>query len=67
MITTHPAYSKLKEKAEQEQKPVHTILEETLEQLKTEAGFDSWTRLTKDLHFYPDLHGEIQSEGKGWY
>ncbi|KAG8754441.1 hypothetical protein FRC14_005077 [Serendipita sp. 396] len=57
MITTHPAYSEAKGLAEATQKPIHTLLAETLQRLQEEAGVSSSTRLTKDLHIYPDLHG----------
>lgn len=57
VITTHPAYAELQELAKKGSKPIHAILAERLEVLKKEAGLDSLTRLTKDIHFYPDLHG----------
>jgi ribulose kinase len=61
MITTHPAYNELLKKSELEQKSMHVVLAETLDTLKKEAGVSSLTALTKDLHFYPDFHGEIRS------
>jgi ribulose kinase len=60
MITTHPAHEELQELAKKEGKPIHAILAERLEALKREAGLDSLTRLTKDVHFYPDLHGNVR-------
>jgi len=57
MITTHPAYPALKKQAGEAQKPMHVVLEETLETLREDAGIDTLTELTKDMHFYPDLHG----------
>lgn len=57
IITTHPAHSELLEAVEKNGKPVHAILAEKLQELKKEANISSLTRLTKDLHFYPDLHG----------
>lgn len=58
MITTHPAYLALKKLAGEAQKPIHIILGETLETLREEAGMETLTELTKDIHFYPDLHGK---------
>ena len=58
MITTHPAYPALKKQAGEAQKPIHIILGETLETLREEAGIPTLTELTKDIHFYPDLHGK---------
>lgn len=65
MITTHPAYNDLMVKSELEQKSIHVILAEILDMLKKEAGVSSLTALTKDLHFYPDFHGEMRSLS-GW-
>jgi hypothetical protein len=52
-------------KSELEQKSIHVILAEILDMLKKEAGVSSLTALTKDLHFYPDFHGEMRSLS-GW-
>ncbi|TFK85067.1 Pentulose kinase [Polyporus arcularius HHB13444] len=57
MITTHPAYGRLKEVAEQRKTNIHQVLADELERLRKEKGAESLTELTKDLHFYPDLHG----------
>ncbi|KAF5363911.1 hypothetical protein D9756_000937 [Leucocoprinus leucothites] len=57
MLTTHPAYPKLEQVAKEKQKNKHEILEEILEQLRVESGASSLTELTKDLHIYPDFHG----------
>ncbi|KAH9950160.1 Pentulose kinase [Amylocystis lapponica] len=57
MITTHPAYPRLQELAEEQKTSIHDVLHDELEKLRIEAGVDSWTELTKDMHFYPDLHG----------
>ena len=35
----------------------HSVLRDTLEEIRTKEGADSWTQMLKDLHFYPDLHG----------
>jgi len=58
MITTHPAYPALKKQAGEAKKPIHVVLGETLETLREDAGMDTLTELTKDIHFYPDLHGK---------
>jgi len=57
MITTHPAYSTLKEKAQAENTNIHKVLTDTLERMRVEAGVETLTELSKDLHIYPDLHG----------
>ena len=33
------------------------VLHDELEKLRVEEGAESYTELTKDMHFYPDLHG----------
>ena len=33
------------------------MLHDELERLRVEEGVDSFTELTKDMHLYPDLHG----------
>ena len=58
MITTHHAYPALKKQAGEAQKPIHVVIGETLETLREEAGMETLTELTKDMHFYPDLHGK---------
>lgn len=57
MITTHPAYPKLKELAEQRKTNIHEVLQDELNKLCKENKAANWTELTKDMHFYPDLHG----------
>ncbi|EJU06122.1 Pentulose kinase [Dacryopinax primogenitus] len=57
MIKTHPAYEELKKLAEERKTNIFDVLASTLDDLKKEAGTTSLTYLTKDLHFYPDLHG----------
>ncbi|XP_006459750.1 hypothetical protein AGABI2DRAFT_202125 [Agaricus bisporus var. bisporus H97] len=57
ILTTHPAYPKLEELAKEKQKNIHEVLDEVLEQLRVEEGVSSLTELTKDLHIYPDFHG----------
>ncbi|KAF7982342.1 hypothetical protein HWV62_29058 [Athelia sp. TMB] len=57
ILTTHPAYHKLKQKAEYEKSNIHQVLQELLEKLREENHAESLTELCKDMHFYPDLHG----------
>lgn len=59
MLTTHPAYTRLQDLAKEQQKSVHLVLAERLESLRVEAGVQSLVELTKDIHFYPDLHGTV--------
>lgn len=57
MIKTHPAYNQLKEIAEERKTNIHAVLHDELEKLRQEAQVESFTELTKDMHMYPDLHG----------
>ncbi|KAJ8085994.1 hypothetical protein PM082_004813 [Marasmius tenuissimus] len=57
MITTHPAYPRLVNLGKEQNKNIHAVLYDILQNLKKEAGVESLTELTKDMHFYPDLHG----------
>ncbi|KAF8319228.1 Pentulose kinase [Cantharellus anzutake] len=71
VITNHPAYPELVEISRKTGKNIHVILEEKLVELQREAAEKKaarlgkkveeidfgLTELTKDLHFYPDLHG----------
>ncbi|KAL0062626.1 hypothetical protein AAF712_010463 [Marasmius tenuissimus] len=57
MITTHPAYARLVNLGKEQNKNIHAVLYDILQNLKKEAGVESLTELTKDMHFYPDLHG----------
>ena len=58
---------KLQKLSKEQNKTIHAILASTLDRLRVEAaeaagkdvdGF-GLTELTKDLHFYPDLHGSL--------
>ncbi|KAI3610412.1 hypothetical protein WG66_006966 [Moniliophthora roreri] len=57
MLKIHPAYPRLVELGKTQDKNIHAVLFETLQNLKKEAKADTLTELTKDMHFYPDLHG----------
>ncbi|KIY67282.1 Pentulose kinase [Cylindrobasidium torrendii FP15055 ss-10] len=57
MLTTHASYPKLVELGKERNKNIHIVLQELLEELRVRDKVESLTELTKDLHFYPDLHG----------
>ncbi|KAF7301626.1 hypothetical protein MIND_00728100 [Mycena indigotica] len=57
VLTTHPAYNTLVETAKEQQKNIYAILIETLERMRIEEGAETLTELTKDMHLYPDFHG----------
>ncbi|KAG8924126.1 hypothetical protein FRC01_011908 [Tulasnella sp. 417] len=61
VINSHPACGALQEKARQEGTNVYSVLATELQRLRSEAsrdGFEeSLTGLTKDIHMYPDFHG----------
>ncbi|KAK7696484.1 hypothetical protein QCA50_001141 [Cerrena zonata] len=57
MIKTHPAFSELEQIAKEKDTSIHDILHRELEKLKVENEVETFTELTKDMHFYPDLHG----------
>jgi ribulose kinase len=61
IITSHPAYNELLTESESSGRPIHSILEDTLEKLRIEAKAATLTELTRDIHFYPDLHGSFRS------
>nr|GAT46184.1 predicted protein [Mycena chlorophos] len=57
VLTTHPAYATLVEEGKKQGKNIYTILTDTLEKLRVEEGAETLTELTKDMHLYPDFHG----------
>ncbi|KAJ2929529.1 hypothetical protein H1R20_g7557, partial [Candolleomyces eurysporus] len=57
IISTHPAKDTLHGKAKEEGKDIYTVLHDTLEHLRVEKKAETYTELTKDLHLYPDFHG----------
>jgi ribulose kinase len=63
MLETHPAYNKLLEQAKQ--KGVHhfVLLGQLLEELQKEQEAPFLTYLTRNLHIYPDLHGQYLQSG----
>lgn len=57
VMSTHPAYPKLLDESKRTGKNTFVLLGERLDRMRQEKGFETATQLTKDLHFYPDLHG----------
>ncbi|KAJ7477167.1 hypothetical protein B0H11DRAFT_2030012 [Mycena galericulata] len=57
MLTTHPAYPKLIEQGKAQGKNIFVVLQDLLEKLRVEEQVDSFTELMKDVHLYPDFHG----------
>ncbi|WVQ83318.1 hypothetical protein IAT38_005457 [Cryptococcus sp. DSM 104549] len=57
MMQTHPAYPKLVELSKKTGKSTFELLGDRLEEMMKEKSAETLTHLTKDLHFYPDLHG----------
>ena len=53
VITTHPAYPELLTRSQQSDTSVYQLLEQTLHQLAT----GHVAELTRDLHVWPDYHG----------
>ncbi|CAL1701874.1 unnamed protein product [Somion occarium] len=57
MIKTHPAHGQLQQLAQDKNTSIHEVLHKELHKLCAEYKVESFTELTKDMHFYPDLHG----------
>ncbi|KAG8886539.1 hypothetical protein FRB97_003050 [Tulasnella sp. 331] len=62
VIKNHPAYPELKVLSSESKESIHDILEAKLEELRqvtSAAGgtLETFTGLTKDVHMYPDFHG----------
>ncbi|KAJ7638433.1 Pentulose kinase [Roridomyces roridus] len=57
ILTTHPAYPTLVERGKEQGKNIFVILEELLSTLQTQEGVATPTELLKDVHMYPDFHG----------
>ncbi|KZS92619.1 Pentulose kinase [Sistotremastrum niveocremeum HHB9708] len=57
MMKTHPAYQKLLQTSKAANISPFDWLENELKRQKEEKNVASLTELTKDLHIYPDLHG----------
>ncbi|KAK4688037.1 D-ribulokinase, partial [Tremellales sp. Uapishka_1] len=63
-MTTHPAYPKLLELSKKTGKNIFELLGDRLEEMIREKKAETLTHLTKDLHLYPDLHGEPEWGGQ---
>ncbi|OCH85450.1 hypothetical protein OBBRIDRAFT_838957 [Obba rivulosa] len=59
--TSTSGFRRLQELAEERGISIHEVLHDELERLSAERHADSWTELLKDMHFYPDLHGDSHS------
>ncbi|KAJ3889217.1 Pentulose kinase [Lentinula edodes] len=57
MIKTHPAYPRLQKMAEEQKSNIFAVLQDLLQKMKKDSNAESLTELTRDMHFYPDLHG----------
>ncbi|TEB29439.1 Pentulose kinase [Coprinellus micaceus] len=57
IISTHSAKDALYKRAKEEGTSIYAVLHDTLENLRVERNASSYTELTKDLHIYPDFHG----------
>ncbi|KAJ6627391.1 FGGY family of carbohydrate kinase [Mycena sp. CBHHK59/15] len=57
MLTTHPAYPKLIEQGKAQGRNLFVVLQDLLEKLRAEEEVDSLTEMMKDVHMYPDFHG----------
>lgn len=57
MITTHPAYPELLKITKEKNSNIHTVLHEHLVKIQKEEGAETFTDVIKDVHMYPDLHG----------
>ncbi|KAJ7762793.1 FGGY family of carbohydrate kinase [Mycena maculata] len=57
MLTTHPAYPKLLEQGKAQGKNIFVVLQDLLDKLREEEKVASFTEMMKDVHLYPDFHG----------
>ena len=59
LIQSHPAYQKIEEKlkASKETENIYSYLEAKCVEMKHEKNLDSIHNLTKNLHVFPDFHG----------
>ncbi|KAJ7179530.1 FGGY family of carbohydrate kinase [Mycena filopes] len=57
ILTNHPAYPLLQEQGKAEGKSIFVVLHDLLEKLRDEEKVASFTELMKDVHMYPDFHG----------
>jgi len=75
VIKSHAAYPKLLEASEKQKMNIFTcehisyfprcctniltVLHDILEEIRVHDGVETFTEVTKDVHFYPDLHGKF--------
>ncbi|KAL5021232.1 hypothetical protein ScPMuIL_000387 [Solemya velum] len=57
VVENHVCYPAVKLQAEQRGQHVHEVLNSILEEEATRAGLENISRLTKNLHVWPDFHG----------
>ncbi|GAA6056062.1 hypothetical protein JCM3770_007006 [Rhodotorula araucariae] len=57
MVDTHPASAKLKQMAEEKGTNHFALLTELLDEMVKEKKAPFMSYLTRDMHLYPDLHG----------
>ncbi|GMK53890.1 hypothetical protein CspeluHIS016_0104760 [Cutaneotrichosporon spelunceum] len=57
VMTTHAAYPRLLELSKKTDKSIYELLGEQLDKMQKDEKAPTRVHLTKDLHFYPDLHG----------
>ncbi|KAJ7831822.1 hypothetical protein B0H14DRAFT_3463771 [Mycena olivaceomarginata] len=57
ILTPHPAYPELQERAKAQGKNIFVVLGDLLEKLRATEGVATLTQLLKDVHMYPDFHG----------
>ncbi|KAF7330797.1 Pentulose kinase [Mycena venus] len=57
VLTTHPAYTELQERGKAQGKNIFVVLQDLLDKLRADEGVDSLAELLKDVHMYPDFHG----------
>ncbi|BEJ14916.1 hypothetical protein CspHIS471_0406830 [Cutaneotrichosporon sp. HIS471] len=57
VMTTHAAYPRLLELSKKADKSTYELLGEQLDKMQKNEKALTRVHLTKDLHFYPDLHG----------
>lgn len=57
ILKTHVAYPELEKVASERKTNIFTILGELLEKAKFEEGVETVNQINKNMHFYPDLHG----------
>jgi ribulose kinase len=59
VIEQHKAGAEARLMGGKEGKEVYDVLRDILEGMREEKKKESVTEVTKDLHFYPDLHGKL--------